>query len=91
MNDKLFLVIVWGRDGLINEIGFINFCMMAEVAVSISPKSYAGWFTWDDTACIVIPVEKGIGKAIDTIFANHSTADLRIMPKVMVDNVIVRG
>lgn len=85
MNDKKFIVIVWGAEGLTNEIGFVNFWKTCTVAISINPDSYIGWYSRTETACIVIPIEKGIGKAIDALMELNPITDIRIMPEVMVD------
>ena len=89
MSDSKYIVIVWGECGLTNEIGFINFWRLCTLAISITHDAYIGWFRSTDTACIVMPVQNGIGKAISKIIDRFDPVDLRIMTKTLVDEEIV--
>lgn len=85
---KKYIVIMWGEEGLTNEIGFVNFWKLCTCALTISPSAYIGWCRLTETACVVIPV-KGIGKAIDTLLEFNPIADIRIMSETLVDSEIV--
>lgn len=86
---KKYIVIMWSEEGLTNEIGFNNFWGTCKVAYSISPDAYIGWHRPTETACIVIPVKKNMGKAIDTLLEFNPISDIRIMSGLWVDNEIV--